>query len=344
MREEESPIRIQVSGETGGVADYARALRLALPDSTGIDVVTRGAKAEPARSHFLLQYSGYGFQKRGAPTWLIPRMRTYKQSAASIGIFFHELYAFGPPWHSEFWLSPWQRRIVAQLAEIADYWVTNRESSAEWIRARTGTRPHVVLPVFSNVGEAAEIQARPEGDIVVFGSSTVRARVYRQHGRALNNWAASRGLTIHDVGPDLPPDTLRLGGLESSRLIIHGRLDEPAVVDVMRKAGYGVVAYGAHELAKSGIFAAYCAYGLCPIVLSDNRVGDADGLEEGVHYVAGFRSPDELPSNHAANIGQSAWHWYRPHRIEMHARAVLGLVQTTVSKPPTSDKRVVHAT
>src|SRR5258708_4405092 len=59
-------------------------------------------------STVLLQYVGYGFEKRGCPAWLVNALREWKHGAASeiraLVTMFHELYARrGAVWTSSFW-------------------------------------------------------------------------------------------------------------------------------------------------------------------------------------------------------------------------------------------------
>src|ERR1041385_7558181 len=66
----------------------------------------------------LLHYVGYGYARRGAPSWLIDGLERWHRSngAARILTMFHELYAKGPVWTSSFWLSPLQKHLAARLA------------------------------------------------------------------------------------------------------------------------------------------------------------------------------------------------------------------------------------
>src|SRR5262245_419322 len=65
-------------------------------------------------SAVLLHFSGYGYQKRGIPLWLVQGLRNWSRRASGISLvtIFHELYATGRPWQSSFWLSPMQISIA----------------------------------------------------------------------------------------------------------------------------------------------------------------------------------------------------------------------------------------
>lgn len=313
----------------GGVQDFAHviAARLGAEGSVGTLTATDTAILEsPSRSDILLQYSGYGYARRGAPMWLLRRILAGRPGFRSLGVFFHELYAVGLPWSSAFWLSPMQRYIAQRLAESADFWLANCEVSGRWLRRFAADKPHAVLPVFSNVGEPAECHSRRHPKGVVFGGSAVRAATYRRAGESLLVWSREQGIEIHDVGPAMQ-DPAMIDLLRRAGVIVHGRLEPAGVGPLLADASYGIVAYETPAVAKSSVFAAYCAYGVCPILLA-TRYAPSDGLQAGRHYLPGipYRS-DELHAH--LEVGQRAWHWYQDHRIERHVLALKGLLAAT---------------
>src|SRR6266508_864159 len=72
-------------------------------------------------SVLVLQYAGYGYQKRGCPVWLVKALDEWKRqdSMRRVLVMFHELYASGPPWRSSFWTSRVQRALVKSLALLS---------------------------------------------------------------------------------------------------------------------------------------------------------------------------------------------------------------------------------
>src|SRR5262245_33289304 len=60
-----------------------------------------------------LHYVGYGYDKRGCPSWLVEGLEQWRRLAGGrrLVTMFHELYAFGMPWRSSFWTMPLQRSI-----------------------------------------------------------------------------------------------------------------------------------------------------------------------------------------------------------------------------------------
>lgn len=313
--------------QAGGVYDFTCKLQGAIgQDAARLVHLSKDNAADwkvgPDDS-VVLQLSGYGFDKRGAPLWLLREMEKRCKHIRTFGVFFHELYAFGPPWSSSFWLSPLQRHIARRLAELADFWMTSREGSAQWLRTFADAKPHAVLPVFSTIGEPDSLAQARSPRIVVFGSSGLRQATYQAAGDKLFGWARQTALEIHDIGAPIA-DAQLADTLGANGVIQHGRLVDEAVRAVMQDALFGLLAYPVEYVAKSSVFAAYCTHGICPLLISSNYAR-ADGLVAGSHYLQGV--PDAWDLSQAAAIGQAAWGWYQPHRLVRHADAVRRLTK-----------------
>ncbi|QIL20508.1 hypothetical protein [Thermomonas sp. HDW16] len=272
--------------------------------------------------HIFIQYSGYGYAKRGAPLWLVEEVRRLKAEGCIVGVHFHEIYASGSPWRSSFWLSPAQKYVAKMLASIADYWMTNRQNSADWLRRYGHAKPNIVLPTFSNVGESSFYVEQRQRKVIVFGGAVLRAKTYLRAGAELFHWARSHGLLIHDIGPPMPDPKIN-AALQRNGVFRHGVLTSSSVREVMADAKFGVVAYPADYIAKSGVFASYCAHGLCPIVMAEVIDAAADGLAVNDQFLA--RLPAGEAFDVSGSIAYRAWHWYQSHRIGAHAVAVADL-------------------
>lgn len=317
-------IRLVVpAGQSGGVFDFAKTLRHQLGhEFAQVLHLAKGNAAEWKVENddvVFLQMSGYGFQKRGAPLWLLHELRARRDSIKTLGVFFHELYALGPPWSSSFWLSPVQRHIARELAQLADFWMTSREGSAQWLRPRAPGKPHQVLPVFSSMGEAAAYGRPRAARIVVFGSPGMRQEAYRAGGQALFDWAKRAGLELHDIGLPLH-DAELTQALRANGAILHGQLEQERVGGLLADSAFGLIAYPTDYVAKSSIFACYCAHGVCPVLLADDYA-QVDGLTPGVQYIAGI-PVEEVALDSVHRIGEAAWDWYQPHRLQSHVDAL----------------------
>ena len=83
------------------------------------------ALQSPSRSlisSVLLHYVGYGYAKRACPFWLTRGLDQWKRQRPHRRLItvFHEIYAFGPPWSSSFWTSPFQKLLAKRLAIISE--------------------------------------------------------------------------------------------------------------------------------------------------------------------------------------------------------------------------------
>jgi hypothetical protein len=295
-------------GAPGAEAD-ARAFAARLEREAGDDPV-------------LLHYVGYGYQPRGCPTWLVDGLAAWKAGGRRrLVTLFHEVYASGPPWRSSFWLSPAQRRLSARLAALSHGRVTSLAHYRRLLRQQIPGLEVAVLPVFSTVGEPATILplAARTRRLVVFGGPGGRARAYHRHAEKLAE--ACRALDLEEVWDVGPPGT---SGGDAAPAEVAGRplhrLEElPAaqVSALLAESLAGFVAYPPRFLAKSTVFAAYCAHGVLPLCGAPAPEGDADG-EDGV-------PPCWQPNRHAAEpdelqaVAGHARAWYQTHTAAVHA-------------------------
>lgn len=310
----------------GGVYDYAENLRKAIGASAEIVPISQSFNdsfKQHLKKNLLIQYSGYGYATRGAPLWLLDKVQTDRPHIKTLGVFFHELYAFGSPLKSAFWLSPVQRHIARRLAEMSDFWITNREGSAQWLSRFAGDRPHAVLPIFSNVGEMSAYSPARAPKIIVFGSAGLRMSTYRAAGEALFSWAREQDLEIHDIGPAIEAPVLS-AMLRCHGVVQHGRIETEKVSKQLSNAMFGVLAYPVDYVAKSSVFAAHCAHGVCPILVSEHYA-PSDGLMTGTHYLAGLPL-GAMQHSTVRNIGSAAWDWYQPHQIMAHVNTIQRLL------------------
>lgn len=317
--------------QAGGVYDFACKLQVAIgQDVVRLVYLSKQTVADwqvDPEDKVVLQLSAYGFDKRGAPLWLLHELEKRRKHIKIFGVFFHELYAFGPPWSSSFWLSPVQRHIARRIADMSDFWMTSREGSAQWLQRFAGHKPHTVMPVFSTIGESDGLPHARLPKVIVFGSAGLRQATYHVAGTKLFAWAKQASLEIHDIGTPIADqklaETLRVNGV-----VLHGRLDEESARELMADAMFGLLAYPVDYVAKSSVFAAYCAHGVCPILISP-AYGEADGLVAGGHYLPGIPIAEAMPD--VASIGQAAWRWYQNHDLQHHVDLIKKSIE--IKKP-----------
>jgi hypothetical protein len=279
----------------------------------------------------LLHVSGYGYQKRGVPFWLlrgIQEWRRVQPRTRLVGIF-HELYATGHLRNSSFWLSRAQRYVTSELWRLCDNGLTTNDAYfcelAAW-RRLTGNQLKV-LPVSSNVGEPDTLTPllnRPI-QMAVFGGPGVEEGVYSSpvFERSAEIANALGIETVIDIGGRVTSVPARLGNAVVKSV---GRLSRCLVSRHLLGCRYGLLNYDVGRLGKSGVFAAYAAHGVIPICIG-SRAAPTNELEAGRHFL---RWPFNRSSANLPEIQANLIRWYHDHSIAKHAD-VLDLLCTEKS-------------
>ena len=342
------------TAEPSGVADYALALARALRADRGADTVflsgTPSTDATPVEDDWktvcvpkrqaqsladtvqllsaasnaravVLHFSGYGYEKRGVPAWLAQGLQIWSRRAGGMPLLtiFHELYATGRPWQSPFWVSSLQKQIARRILNLSSAAITPtdlyRKRLSEW---RDGNAEIVAMPVFSNVGEPG-FECAPctrTAAAVVFGLTGVEDRIFGIYRSEVERIVSALGIEqIFDVGPRLSAMPRTLAGVP---VISKGVLAPGAVSELLQSARFGFVAYPLDFIAKSGVFAAYAAHGVVPIVLSDKQ-GAFDGLQAARHFLDGLRLEAGADAQDLASIQRELFGWYTSHSVKVQA-------------------------
>jgi hypothetical protein len=129
---------------------------------------------------------------------------------------------------------------------------------------------------------------------------------------------------IFDVGPRsfaMPRD---IAGVP---VISKGVLAPQAVSELLREVRFGFIAYPVDVIGKSGVFAAYAAHGVVPIVLSEEtRLGSLDGLQPMQHFVDGLRLGRALDAGDLTSIQSQLSCWYTSHALRVQAGFIAKLL------------------
>jgi hypothetical protein len=341
--------------EPNGVADYALALARALHTYGDVNSVflsgTPTADAMPVEDDWktvcvpkreaqiladtvellsaetnaravVLHLSGYGYQKKGAPVWLVHGLQIWSRGAGRVPLLtiFHELYATGRPWQSAFWLSPLQKHIARSILNLSSAAITPtdlyRKRLSEW---RDGNAIKITpMPVFSNVGEpgCGPTPCARTAAAVVFGLSGVENYVFGIYRSEIERIISALGIEkIFDVGPRWSAMPRTLAG---APVISKGVLPQGAVSELLQRARFGFIAYPLDVIGKSGVFAAYAAHGVVPIVLSDKQ-GIFDGLQPARHFLDGLRLGVGASAEDLASIQRKLFTWYTSHSLKVQA-------------------------
>jgi hypothetical protein len=275
------------------------------------------SKGEPG--YLLVHLSGYGYSADGAPTLLAEALRSVRADGRfRVAVFFHELFATGMPWKSAFWYSRRQKRAVRRIAEACDLLVTSTRSYLDWLNRETvrqSASPIQYMPVFSDVGEAQQHIPLADRDPVmaVFGLGGTRQNAYRELS-ALGTMLEQLGIQeILDIGPEYEAPG-ELHGIPVRRM---GVLAATEIARQFSRTTFGFLSYPHTRLAKSGVFAGYCAHGVIPVI-ARQFPGQVDGLEDGVHVLSP-RTQTAAQASGLESCSIAAWRWYSGHRLHDHA-------------------------
>jgi hypothetical protein len=236
---------------------------------------------------------------------------------------FHELYASGyPPWTSSFWLSSLQKSLAVRLTQLSDRCITNRQDCADTLNQLThSSQPEIIIqPVFSNIGELKEIPlfSQRSRNIVIFGNPNSKKQVYQQCIKQLEQTCQTLKIKmIYDIGK---PTGLELSSIKSIPIEEMGVMTSEEISCILTNSIAAFMNYPPpKELAKSGVFAAYCAHGLVSVMTSSSQK-IIDGLEGDKHYWVADGKSGNLCLDTAQMIAQNAYFWYENHNLSKQAQ------------------------
>jgi len=274
----------------------------------------------------LLHYVGYGYATRGCPFWLIDGLTQWRKTRDKwLVTLFHELWAFGPPWRSSFWTHPYQKSLTKRLANVTDRCQTTMNMYRRVLESiaprHLGRIP--ALPVFSTVGEGDRSTYLDERkrQMVVFGGPSLRTKTYSQHSKELVDACSALQMEcILDIGPPIgiKPDL-------PLPVIVMGKQSGKEICRLLAESVAGFVSYFDGYLAKSSIFAAYCAHGLLPIVARRNR-SELDGIRAGSEYLTASALPDDIRAPEMQAIADRARAWYEKHSLARTAASLASVL------------------
>jgi hypothetical protein len=286
----------------------------------------------------IIHFSGYPYFHTnlkgtfgiGTPFWLIHALRSVIRShQLRIIVMFHEL----PKLHwqqfyvSDF-LNPIHSIVSRRLARMADTVLTS-STNLQAILSQWLGRDITKISIFSGIGEPESLPhfALRQPHLVIFGGSA-RNRIYQNHFPALIQSCQLLGIeAIYDVGPPL-----KLPEAPSSdiKLVEMGFLSQAEISELLLTARVGCIDYAPFpgNLAKSSVFAAYCAHGVLPILTKYNP-SEADGLDVDRHYLVLGNKLDDL--DRSAAIANRAHEWYQSHTIAEIAKTFFACIANAIA-------------
>lgn len=288
---------------------------------------------KPGRLAVLLHFAPYGYQKRGYPGWLVSGLRRLRSHSSTILIsMFHELDAAGMGvTNSAFWLAPFQRHLIKELASLTAFGLTNcayhRRRLLSW---KVYGIP--LLPSFSTIGEPhVNIPiADRKRQLVVFGRSSQRRKAYKEGLHALVEASRAFGTThILDIGEPIKEPIL----LGSSGITIEYLGRQPAlnVQQALQQSIASFIAYPEALLTKSSIYASSCACGTIPVIFSDDRAELRISELERERDFIGFTSSGSLEiSSSLQDLSSSVFSQYQKRGSRAAASQIATFMWGTV--------------
>ena len=342
-------------GTQDGVGDYALAVARKLRDSyssqttfvanesasehviedfeilSPLTSVARNDFRAAEFQHIILHYVNYGYHKRGIPFSLLPILSQLKQRCQGRCLtIFHELYASGPPWKSEFWLRPLQIRIARSISQVFDVCIVSSETMLAQLKILTPQANVQVHPVVSNFGEPSlspdQLAHRSPHRWVICGGTILIERSLSSFRAILNRIPES--VFPHELfvlgGKENPATRALLVDLPGVRSEYYPQISVAEASQILSSSSFAWLNYfhrtdvPTDAVLKSGAFAAACAHGVIPILPSAGSAISVEGDRlPGPFFVDS--SFCELPAiKDQTRVAAALYNWYHRHASSDH--------------------------
>jgi hypothetical protein len=346
----------QLPGTLDGVSDYALNLARALAARHGLTTVFAVAQAPSVEAkdgfrvvsglgqgraadslvqqctHVILHYVNYGYQTRGVPFALLRFARELRGQLRGRWVTtFHEIYAWGPPWKSEFWVRPFQVKIARELIDLSDVCFVSNAAVEKEIYLHDARKQVRRAPVMSNFGEPelTDFSSASPKRWAICGGTALIARSLFSFER------------LHRLIPEpfFPNHLDVIGGreTESTRVLIervaggtpglschyHPDVAVKEASALLAQCSFAWLDYfGKGKMwpgmvLKSGVFAACGAHGVVPILSHQEDAFAVEGDSfPGPWFITPaalhFPAPDRL-----SEIREKIYTWYWAHAASM---------------------------
>jgi hypothetical protein len=271
----------------------------------------------------ILHYVGYAYSSRGIPFWLVEGIEAWKRKKpdGKVIAIFHELYASGKIWQSAFWLRIFQKKLVFRLLKLSTHAIANTQITYDILKSAVPDKSVFLRPVFSNIGEP---EAVPEfgsrnNALVIFGSAFLRDKIFKERN-SLVFWSQKLKVnTIIEIGA-LPENSRE--PIPSLEIIQKGILPGNEVSEVMKKCRFGILSYPASLLTKSGVFAAYAAHGMVPVIINSGHHPSKDNLIPTAYYLSKDSGNEDFEL-----ISKNLKLWYDNYSVSKTAKVIFEMIK-----------------
>lgn len=306
---------------TCGLADHAAVLASSV-SRRGIPV-SICPWPEPwrsaSRAAILVEFTPLAYSRVGLPWPLLLRVLRIRLDCGRVVTYFHELpFTNGVTWKRLIAVL-FQQAFCMLLSAVSNAVVVNQKAGVRWLgRLRRRSLP-VFLPSFSNVGECDDVP--PPSDrscsVVIFGSPGKRRHAHELVA-ALGGYRKifDSNVIVFDIG-----DPLILPASLLSEVQLLGALPADQVFDLLLQCRYGFFYSQPSQFSKSGVFAAYCAAGVLPIIASP-ALGDSEYFLSHRDLVRDLCCPERLLS-----VWLNCRRWFFRYSTEASAEQLCDLLQ-----------------
>lgn len=249
-----------------GLADHASVIKTEL-ERIGAAVQIVHWQTHPlveGSIPILLEFTPLAYSPLGISWPLLLQVLRWRLNGCRVITYFHELpFSNGRQWKRKL-AATLQRGYCILLAAASSGSVQNQETGSRWLKVLCGAHRLSFLPTCSNVGESKDAP-KPENrplQVVVFGSPGKR-----RHAHAL---VASQGgyrrlfganVSVIDIG-----ETMQLPDELVSEVSVLGSLPVSEIQKYLLSSRFGFFYSEPNQFSKSGVYAAYCAHGIVPII------------------------------------------------------------------------------
>lgn len=247
----------------------------------------------------VLHYSGYGYHPKGCPVWLPQALGRWKavNSQRRVAVMFHELYATGPIWSSNFWVKPFAQKIIRDLIGLADVWVTSCSRYQTELVDRFAANPKqgALIPIGSNILPNQPVNFdRPwmatgkKLKVVIFGLARTRLWTLNVHAKLLKQLCDRNLVESITLAGNSELDAKGTRQMAQHRAYIgHNHLWQEAfdltpdqVSQLLVTQDLGLVCNEPDILTKSSVFAVLSAHGVCSAICGQSD--SSDDLDQSV--------------------------------------------------------------
>jgi hypothetical protein len=180
------------------------------------------------------------------------------------------------------------------------------------------------------VGEPRSLPliADRRNQMVLFGQEGTRRRAYENSSGALQSVCEKLEIeTIIDIGTPIDIGFQHLGQVP---IVQMGKCSEARISQILSESKVAFLDYGdSRYLAKSGVFAAYCAHRVVPIV-AQPCPRYLDNLRLGINYLA---VEESAALTSLQSVADAAYEWYNAHNVNVQTQVVLAKINRLLPCP-----------